>query len=96
MIFFVLRLIQFSFQHKNNINKEGFWTITSEKTRKQTLNLADCLDKIRCYIQEATIVVPEIDFELLEQRRLRAEKAAAARIRQKRERSIRKQEKAVI
>ena len=53
------------------------------------------MDKIRCYIQEATIVVPEVPFELLEQRRLRAEKAAAARIRMKRERSMRIREKAV-
>lgn len=61
----------------------------------QALNLADCLDKIRCYIAEATIKVPEVPFELLEQRRQRVERASAARLQQKRMHSMRKQEKIV-
>lgn len=69
------------------------WSIKSEKTRMQTLNLADCLDKIRCYVQEATIKLPEVPFELLEQRRYRVEKAAALRLQKKRAHSMRKQEK---
>lgn len=69
------------------------WSVKSEKTRMQTLNLADCMDKIRCYVQEATIRVPEVPFELLEQRRHRAEAAAAERLRQKRMNSMRKREK---
>jgi peptidyl-tRNA hydrolase ICT1 len=70
--------------HKNSINKEGFWMITSEKTRTATLNLADCMDKMRCYITEASRPVPVPDIETVEMWRERAEKAAAARLRQKR------------
>ena len=82
-------------QHRKSINKDGFWAVKSERTRAQTLNLADCLDKIRCYIQEATIETPVVPFELLEERRSRAERAAAARLQEKRFRSQRKQDKCV-
>ena len=87
--------IELSRLHHNNINKEGLWSVTSEKTRMQTLNLADCLDKIRCYITEATIDIPVPSIETLELKRMRAEKAAAARLRSKRMHSMRKRDKIV-
>jgi peptidyl-tRNA hydrolase ICT1 len=79
--------------HRNSINKDGLWSVTSEKTRMQTLNLADCLDKIRCYITEATIDVEVPSIETLEMKRKRAEKAAAQRLRDKKLHSLRKQDK---
>lgn len=66
------------------------WSVKSDKTRYQTLNLADCMDKLRSYITEANIVVPKPDFESLELKRKRAEKAANARLRDKRMHSMRK------
>ena len=62
----------------------------SEKTRYQALNMADCMDKLRSYISEANIIVPKPDFESLELKRKRAEKAANARLRDKRMLSMRK------
>ena len=75
--------------HKNTINKEGEWIIRSEKTRTSSLNLADCLDKLRVYITEAeeSLPVPE-DPITLEMRRARYEKAAQERLKLKRHRSM--------
>lgn len=67
----------------------------SEKTRTQALNLADCLDKIRCYVTEAAIPPPEVSEETLEARRRIVEKAAAERVRQKRIRSLDKANKRI-
>jgi len=80
--------------HKNSISKEGYWLIRSDKTRQQSLNLADCMDKLRCYIAEA-VKPPEIEptFETLELIRMRREKAAARRLETKRRRSTYKAEK---
>ncbi|RWS17671.1 peptidyl-tRNA hydrolase-like protein [Dinothrombium tinctorium] len=77
--------------HRNNITKEGYWIVRSEKTRTQKLNLADCLDKLRCYITEADKPLPKPSFETLEAKRLRLEKAAERRLREKRHRSMIKQ-----
>lgn len=77
------------------MNKDGVWSIRSEKTRSQTLNLADCLDKLRCYIQEARTQLPPPSLELLEQRRSRAEQAAARRLQSKRARSLLKREQEI-
>ena len=41
------------FQEKNRITKDGFLIVSCEKTRKQYLNQAECLDKIRCFIRNA-------------------------------------------
>jgi hypothetical protein len=41
--------------------------VTSEKTRKNLLNQADCLDRIRSFIREASKVPKELDsHELLQ------------------------------
>lgn len=74
--------------HKSNINKDGILTIRSDKTRSQTLNIADCLDKLRAYISEAEQPPePELTPETIELRRLRLERAAAERLKEKRIRS---------
>ncbi|XP_053211043.1 peptidyl-tRNA hydrolase ICT1, mitochondrial-like [Panonychus citri] len=75
--------------HKNSINKEGEWIIRSQKTRTSSLNLADCMDKLRVYITEAEeSIPPPEDPVTIEMRRERYEKAAQERLRQKRHRSM--------
>ncbi|XP_042906771.1 large ribosomal subunit protein mL62 isoform X2 [Parasteatoda tepidariorum] len=70
--------------HHNNITKDGFMVLKSDKTRMQTLNLADCMDKLRCYIREAEKPPPEVLPETLALQKKRQEKAAAERLREKR------------
>ena len=50
--------------------------------------MADCLDKLRCYITEASIPIKVPDETTLEIRRLRYEKAAEERLRQKRHKKM--------
>ena len=38
----------------NRLTKDGYFIVKSEKTRKAILNQADCLEKIRAYIFEAS------------------------------------------
>ncbi|KAK3608743.1 hypothetical protein CHS0354_027701 [Potamilus streckersoni] len=73
------------------INKEGELIITSDKTRKQLLNQADCMDKIRTIIFKASIKPKEPTQETLESMKERLEKARREALRQKRDHSIRKQ-----
>jgi len=44
----------------NRINKDGFLIVKSEKTRKNLLNQADCMDQIRSMIFDAAQVKKEI------------------------------------
>jgi peptidyl-tRNA hydrolase ICT1 len=74
--------------NKANITKSGILTVRSDKTRSQTLNVADCLDKLRAYISEAEQPPePELLPETIELRRMRLERAAAERLKMKRIRS---------
>ena len=67
--------------HKANLNKDGYLTIRSDKTRSQTLNVADCMDKLRAYISEAEQPPePEDSLETIEIRRQQLERAAAERL----------------
>lgn len=78
--------------HKSRLNKDGFLTIRSDKTRAQTLNIADCMDKLRCYISEAEQPPePELSLETIEVRRQQQERASANRLRDKRMKSMIKQ-----
>ena len=71
--------------HKGNLNKDGFLTIRSDKTRSQTLNIADCMDKLRSYISEAEQPpAPELSLETIEKRREQLERASAERLKIKR------------
>jgi hypothetical protein len=48
-------ILLFFFQEKGRITKNGDFIITSDRTRKQILNQADCMDKIRGAIRQASI-----------------------------------------
>jgi peptidyl-tRNA hydrolase ICT1 len=41
-------------KYNSKITKDGYFIVTSEKTRKNLLNQADCLDRIRECIREAS------------------------------------------
>lgn len=71
--------------HKANLNNNGFLTIRSDKTRSQTLNIADCMDRLRAFISEAEQPPePELILETIEMKRQRLERASAERLRSKR------------
>lgn len=71
--------------HKSRLSKDGYFSIRSDKTREQSLNIADCMDKLRCYISEAEQPPePELSPETIEIRRQQLERAAARRIETKR------------
>lgn len=75
--------------HRTKISKEGFLTIRSDKTRTQTLNIADCIDKLRCYISEAEQPPePELSLETIELKRQQLERASAERLKEKRMKSM--------
>lgn len=76
---------------KPQINKDGFFYIYSERTRKQMLNQADCLQKIRSLIFKAgkeELLPSEEDLKL---KAARIAKAQRSILRQKREHSLIKQ-----
>nr|CAG4652333.1 EOG090X0JCO [Triops cancriformis] len=76
----------------NQINKDGYLVIKSDRTRSQQLNLADCLDKIRNMIYAAEASEPTLPSAAsLELQRRRQEKAARQRLQQKRLHSLTKQ-----
>lgn len=77
--------------HKSRLTKDGYFNIRSDKTREQTLNIADCMDKLRCYISEAEQPPePEVSLETIETKRLQLERAAARRIEMKRYNSMKR------
>ncbi|KAL3878058.1 hypothetical protein ACJMK2_035691 [Sinanodonta woodiana] len=75
------------------INKEGELIITSDKTRTQLLNQADCMDKIRTMIFNASIKPKEPTQKMLESVKERLEKARREALREKRDHSLRKQQR---
>uniref|UniRef100_A0A8C3RVG5 Large ribosomal subunit protein mL62 n=1 Tax=Chelydra serpentina TaxID=8475 RepID=A0A8C3RVG5_CHESE len=81
--------------HKNKINKSGELIINSEVSRYQMKNLADCLQKIRTMIKEATqksSVVAKENSQLLI---ARVQKMNRERLRQKKIHSTIKQSRRV-
>ncbi|XP_054833218.1 peptidyl-tRNA hydrolase ICT1, mitochondrial [Eublepharis macularius] len=81
--------------HKNKISKSGELIITSEVSRYQMRNLADCLQKLRDLIAEATEkpqVVSKLDVQII---RDRVEKMNRERLRQKKIHSALKQSRHV-
>ncbi|XP_001377961.2 peptidyl-tRNA hydrolase ICT1, mitochondrial isoform X1 [Monodelphis domestica] len=69
---------------KNKISKSGELIITSDSSRYQFRNLADCLQKIRDMIAQASQVPKEPSKEDAVLRRIRIENANRERLRQKR------------
>nr|XP_013002493.1 peptidyl-tRNA hydrolase ICT1, mitochondrial isoform X2 [Cavia porcellus] len=64
--------------HKNKINKSGELIITSESSRYQFRNLADCLQKIRDMIAEASQPAKEPSKEDAQLKRLRKHESGKA------------------
>uniref|UniRef100_A0A8C6X7Y4 Large ribosomal subunit protein mL62 n=1 Tax=Naja naja TaxID=35670 RepID=A0A8C6X7Y4_NAJNA len=80
---------------KQKINKLGELIITSEVSRYQMRNLAECLQKIRNMIAESTVTPHVISEETAEMIRKRVEKRNRERLRQKKARSSLKQSRQV-
>ncbi|OQR70211.1 peptidyl-tRNA hydrolase ICT1 [Tropilaelaps mercedesae] len=76
----------------SSISKEGFLIVNSDRTRKQTINTADCIDKIRTMVFEACKPPPEISYETKQMLKNRLERAAARRLREKRINSQRRRD----
>ncbi|KAG9466288.1 large ribosomal subunit protein mL62 [Eleutherodactylus coqui] len=84
-----------SVQFKNRINRNGELIVASQVSRHQMRNLADCLDKIRTMISEAT-EMPKIEsMEDAELRRIRLENMNRERLRQKKMHSSLKQSRSI-
>ncbi|XP_046937395.1 peptidyl-tRNA hydrolase ICT1, mitochondrial [Lynx rufus] len=74
--------------HKNKINKSGELILTSECSRYQFRNLADCLQKIRDMIAEASQPAKESSKEDAVLHRIRIENMNRERLRKKRIHSV--------
>ncbi len=44
------------FQNQTRINRDGYFIIFSDETRHRLLNQAQCLDRIRALIRDASLV----------------------------------------
>ncbi len=44
------------FQSQTRINRDGYFIIFSDETRHRLLNQAQCLDRIRALIRDASVV----------------------------------------
>ncbi|XP_048346554.1 peptidyl-tRNA hydrolase ICT1, mitochondrial [Sphaerodactylus townsendi] len=81
--------------HKNKISRSGELIITSEVSRYQMRNLADCLQKLRDLIAEATEKPQVLSTEDVQVIRERVEKINRERLRQKKIHSALKQSRHV-
>jgi len=83
---------QFIEDQKHRINKRNEFVISSEKTRTQLLNQADCLDRIRHYIRESEVKATpkEVDPEEEELKKKKADKANERRLLEKKRHSLKK------
>ncbi|KAH1183109.1 peptidyl-tRNA hydrolase ICT1, mitochondrial [Mauremys mutica] len=81
--------------HKNKINKSGELIINSEVSRYQMKNLADCLEKIRNMIKEATQKSSVVSKENSQLLIARVQKMNRERLRQKKIHSTVKQSRRV-
>jgi len=83
---------QFVEDHKHRINKNNEFVLTSDRTRTQLLNQADCMDRIRHYIREAEVKATpkEVDPEEEERKKKSEAKANETRLLEKQRRSLTK------
>lgn len=51
-----MKFILTFFKNQTRINRDGYFIIFSDETRQRLLNQAQCLDRIRALIREASIV----------------------------------------
>ncbi|XP_071968549.1 large ribosomal subunit protein mL62 [Engystomops pustulosus] len=82
-------------QNRNRINREGELIVSSQVSRYQMRNLADCLDKIRTMISEANQKPKPVTKEDIKVRQMRMEKMNMERLRQKKIHSSIKQSRSV-
>ncbi|XP_066561008.1 large ribosomal subunit protein mL62 isoform X2 [Amia ocellicauda] len=82
-------------KNKNRINKSGELFVTSEISRYQMRNFADCLQKIRDIITEASFKPREASEEDTARRKNRLEKINQERLKQKKMHSSVKQSRRV-
>uniref|UniRef100_A0A8C3XAJ4 Large ribosomal subunit protein mL62 n=1 Tax=Catagonus wagneri TaxID=51154 RepID=A0A8C3XAJ4_9CETA len=76
--------LKLALTHKKKINRSGELILTSECSRYQFRNLADCLQKIRDMIAEASQPAKEPSKEDVELHRIRIENMNRERLRKKR------------
>ncbi|XP_078510612.1 large ribosomal subunit protein mL62 [Lissotriton helveticus] len=82
-------------KYKNKINKSGELIITSEVSRYQMRNLADCLQKLRDMVTESSTMPKVVSKEEAEVRRMRVLAMNRERLQQKRIHSTVKQSRRV-
>ncbi|XP_005998315.1 peptidyl-tRNA hydrolase ICT1, mitochondrial [Latimeria chalumnae] len=82
-------------RHKNRINRSGELIVRSEVSRYQMRNLADCLEKIRDMVTEASQKPKAPSKEDVELRRIRVEVMNRERLKQKKINSTIKQSRRV-
>ncbi|XP_067860501.1 peptidyl-tRNA hydrolase ICT1, mitochondrial [Heptranchias perlo] len=82
-------------QHQNRINRAGQLIVTSEVSRYQMRNLADCLQKIRDMVAAVSQKPKQPSKEEAELRRMRVESMQRERLRQKKIHSTIKQDRRV-
>ncbi|XP_064478498.1 large ribosomal subunit protein mL62-like isoform X2 [Ornithodoros turicata] len=76
--------------YKHMINKEGHMILTSDSTRSQSLNTAECMERLRTLVQEACKPPPEVSPETLLRIQARKARAAVRRVEEKRRQSQQK------
>ena len=65
------RAMYLLFKNQTRINRDGYFIIFSDETRHRLLNQAQCLDRIRALIRDASCVsqgLSEEERQLIEQR----------------------------
>ncbi|XP_022315341.1 large ribosomal subunit protein mL62-like [Crassostrea virginica] len=75
---------------KSRITKDGYFVVTSEKTRNQMLNQADCLAKIREMVFNSSKKPVEMTEEYKQVLQKRFKRANMVRLRRKREHKLKK------
>ncbi|XP_078081403.1 large ribosomal subunit protein mL62 [Mustelus asterias] len=84
-----------STKHQNRINRAGQLIVTSDSSRYQMRNLANCLQKIRDIVAAASQKPKQPSKEEAENRRMRVESMQRERLRQKRIQSAIKRDRQV-
>ncbi|XP_065206678.1 large ribosomal subunit protein mL62 isoform X2 [Planococcus citri] len=83
---------------KNQLSKDGYFIIKSDKTRSQQLNRADVMQRLRCIIYHAVeqSTSTEPSPETIDKIRKRQEKANRERLQSKRLRSLIKENRRIV
>ncbi|CAF1388266.1 unnamed protein product [Adineta steineri] len=84
---------RFREMYQSRINRDGYFIIFSDETRHRLLNQAQCLDRIRALIRDASIIpkgLSEEERKTIEQRK---QSASSERVIRKRMHSLNKQDR---